>query len=1051
MRRVLFLIALLAALGGCDRDDDDGGGEGPYEMPGSVYEGDTVTGRWTGQPFPWEARIPGIDDTLEAQPGGTWSIDYDLAVDLTQYDERYGRFTGLVLAVIGEWRHDEAGWYRPGAVSFAIASNFSTTGIPIERWDGWPRSKVLHGKEGSPFEGVVELPLPDTTYDIADEHDFRGRLSVEIAPDAPEGWYEPRVFVLARVEGLPDPVHLGEYSYEWNDWAPAILPLVKVGQPDTPKMPWTIFAEYPTGGRVGTLPREWKGHAELVGRAGFRTELILPPGTYELSPTMPTMFPSDGMPYIDGGSDVIPEQMGHFMDLGSGDARARVISPGGAVTEFAPRALTRPGGPDEGPDRGPGGGILPRLEGSELRPIEYRTEDNPAFPRPRLEGGGWPVELTETGTWTIDLRGTMWDQMGREFEGGGIYEVTVARPLSFSTSCKPGHSYLTGDRYSAKVNVNPPFPAEVEVIIEWYPNSDPERMVRWAGRGTANRFGHFIPYDTPPLQFDEPGEYISHVDVTYTDARGDLWKAMQTSSGVVAPRVRGDLQVHGTRSFPFIHWAHSGARKQYADRGNVLNSFIPQTNLIQQDPFTPFESADTLFMPVSFSEENPVNPKFSFAMLDEARARELTAAHTRRSVSPIPWNQPPGDTWNYLHDVVDLSTDSFAYFPTESGITDEIPIASVGADGWNPYGFPQKRTYEAYVYSGIIRPGFPVLTSAYEVAPKGFYWNASPNAFGYQFNRGLNGDVEGDLYRMTAGMVLKDLSTGENFYDAYASTLSVRNFDDAPVSVSVLPPGDRPLREANGNDQYLFLASDTHDTLEVGEIMGLGGIVMPVVEADVAWTITKPSGTVATMHGTASRIGAVGGKPALPVDEPGVYLIEPRVTWGELSGDLPGLVDGTFWHCAVPKDNPDEGMLTAGLPGTTVVDAIEGVKIALAWPEELTNTKLWFGVIMPGAVLDQGVFEPTEAGWAYDFQPMQWAAQAPNFDARDYGTGEWKLAETMVFQFFLEGERDGVKVYDALRLFLRRDRLYNYRALMAPRAAQEERPPDVDYEKRKYN
>ncbi len=1038
------------AVGACGGEDD--GPEGPYDMPGSRMEGNGVVGQWTGMPFPWEVELPRVGESLEAAPGGTWNLEFEARVDLRAYDDRYGAFTGLVLAIIGEHRHDADGWYRPGAVSFAIASNFSTTGIPIERWDGWPRSKALHGKEGSPFEGVVELPLPEGVGAIADEHEFRGEVTVELPPDIPEGWYEPRVFILARVDGVADPVHLGEYSYEWNDWAPAILPVVRVGHPQVPKLPWTIFAEYPTGGRVGTLPREWKGHGELVGRTGFRTNLILPPGEYLLGPTMPTMFPSDGMPYVDGGSDVIPEQMGHFMDLGSGDVSARVIAPDGEVTHLGTRSFVRTDPRDvEGPDA-PGGGVLPRLEGSELRPIDYRTDDDPAFPRPRLEGGKWTVALNRTGTWTIDLRGTMEDQFGRPVEGGGVYEVIVARPLSFSTSCKPGHSFLVGDKYSAKVNVNPPFPAEVEVIIDWFPNSDPSRKERWIGRGTANRFGHFKAYDVPPLQFEEPGEYVSYVDVSYLDARGDLWRGKQTSSGVVAPREEGDLVVHGTRSFPFIHWGHEGAVKQYADRGNVLNSFIPQTNLIQQDPFAPYEPEDTLFMPVSFSEENPVNPKFSFAMKDEALARTLTEAHNRRSVAPIPWNQPPGETWNYLRNVVDLSTDSFAYFPTGSGTTDELPIASVGDEaGWNPYGFPDRRAFEAYVYSGIIRPGFPVLTSAYEVTPKGFYWNASPNAFGYQFNRGLNGDVEGDLYRMTAGMVLKDLRTGKNYYDAYASTVAVRNFADAPVSVSILKPGERPLRKANGVDAHLFLASDTHDVLETGEIMGLGGIVMPVVEADVEWKVTKPSGEVSWMHATASRIGGVGGKPPMLVDEPGAYKIEPRASWGELSGTLPGLVDGSFWHFVVPKDNPDEGLLTAGVPGTAKVDALDGLRIPLTWPEDVEDATLYFGLIMPGAVLDQGIVTSDDGAFVYDFQPMQWAAQATNFDARDFGTGEWKLAETLVFQFFLEGTRDGEPVYDAVRLFLRRDRLYNFRALMRAPEPGEEEPSDLEYNPRKYH
>ncbi len=1036
-------LALLALAAGCA-----GGGrpDGPDDMPGSTLRGDAVVGRWPGAPFPWEVEVPRVREALAAQPGGVWTIDYEAHVDLRAWDERYGRFEGLVLAVIAEWRHDERGWYRPGAVSFAVASNFSTTGLPVERWDGWPRSTALHGKEGSPFEGVVELPLPDDPEALPAEHHFEGRLTVQLPADTPEGWYEPRVFVLARVEGVPDPVHLGEYSYEWNDWAPAILPLVRVGDPAAPRLPWSIFAEYPTGGRSGTLPRQADGHVALVGRSGFSSGLILPPGRYDLAPTMPTLFPADGMAYVDGGSDVVPEQMGHFMDLGRGRATAAVVGPDGAQVDLGTRPFAHPApGGGGAVDRDPADDLLPHLEGSEQRPRAYRTEENPAFPRPRLQGGPWTVDLGATGDYRVELAGTMWDRFGREFQAGGTYDVTVARPLSFSSSCKPGHSFLVGDRYSGKINVNPPFPAEVEVTIDWYPDSDPARRRRWHARGTANRFGHYYPYDVPPLQFEEPGEYLSTVEVTYVDGRGNLWKGRQTSGGVVAPREQGDLAIHGTRSFPFLQWTTEGATKRFADRGNVLNSFLPQTNLIQQDPFAPYEPGDTLFMPVSFSEENPVNPKFSFAVKDDALARELTAACSRRSVAPIPWNQPPGPKWNYLRDVVDLSTDSFAYFPTSSGITDELPIASVGDEaGWNPYGFPQRRRFEAYAYSGILRPGFPVLTSVYEITPKGFYWNASPNVFGHQFNRGLNGDVEGDVYRLTAGMVLKDLRTGRNRYDAYASTVAVRNFDEAPVSVSILGPGERPLRAANGRDQHIFLAADTHDALEVGEVMGLGGIVMPVVEADVDWTVTKPSGEVAHMRGRANRLGAVAGSPPLPVDEPGIYRIEPRVSWGELSGDLPGLVDGSYWHAAVPADNPDEGALRAALPGTVVVDAAEGLAIPLGWDADLEHVELWFGVIMPGQVLDQGVVEPTEPAFIYDFQPIQWAAQTTNFDARDAGTGRWQLAETVVFQFFLKAERGGAPVYDALRLFLRRDRLYNDRALRRPPEPGSAEPRDLD-------
>ena len=1024
MARLRWLALGAAALVACSGLGDDS----PYDMPGSYLSGGGVEARWTGQPFPWTAQLPSIRQSLQAQPGGAWSVEYDLSVDLRRYEEKYGAFTSLIVGVIGEWRHDEEGWYRPGAVTFALSSNFTSTGIPVERWDGWPRFASLHGKEGSPFEGVVEVPLPADVDAIADVHRLTGRVEVALPADTPVGWYEPRFFVLARVEGVSDPVHLGEYSYEWNDWMPAVLPLVRVGEPAPPKVPWTILAEYPSGGRVGLLPKQWRGHAGLVGRSGFRSGLILPPGQYAVTPSMPALFPLDGMAYIDGGSDVVPRMQSHFLRLGDGQVSVMVYEPDGDVHPLGARRFTRPLAPAESSRSIP---LLPSLENSNTRPVQYASPDD-GVARPALAGGPYMLDMSQTGRYSIDLTGTMAEEFGRVVHGGGTYDVTIAWPLSFSTSCKPGHSYLVGQSYSAKVNVNPPFPAEVEVEILWYPNSDPEREVRWFARGTANTAGHFIPYDTPALKFEEPGEYVSTVNVRYTDARGELWAGRQVSAGVVAPAVQGDLKLHGTRSFPELSWRFDGARERFADRTNVPNSFLPQTNLIQQDTFSPFHPEDTLFVGVTFAEENVIQPKFSMSMADEEVARRLTEGHLRRSASPIPWNQPPGDTWLYLEDVVDLSTDSWAYFtPDERGITDEIPIGSLSSGPYHPFAFPQHRDWEAYVYVGVVRPGFPVLTSVYEVHPKGFYWNASPNIFGHQFNRGLNGDLPGDVYRMTAGVVLKDLRTGRRWYDAYSTTISTRNFPDAPGAVSILPPGERPLRAANGTDQELFLASDTHDLLEVGEIMGLGGVVMPVVQAEVEWKITKPSGEVAWMRGTASRTGTVGGSPPLPVDEPGVYRIEPTVTWGELKGDLPGLVDGSFWHAAVPADNPNEGALRTVLPPVVTVDAVEGVEIPLSWPDDLEDAKLWFGVIMPGQVLDQGVIDASAGGWSYDFEPIQWAAQTTNFDARDYGTGDWQLAETVVFQFFLEGTRDGEPVYDGLRLFLRRDQLYNYRALTA--------------------
>ncbi|MEE2829889.1 MAG: hypothetical protein VX498_11930, partial [Myxococcota bacterium] len=114
----------------------------------------------------------------------------------------------------------------------------------------------------------------------------------------------------------------------------------------------------------------------------------------------------------------------------------------------------------------------------------------------------------------------------------------------------------------------------------------------------------------------------------------------------------------------------------------------------------------------------------------------------------------------------------------------------------------------------------------------------------------------------------------------------------------------------------------------------------------------------------------------------------------------------------------------------THVSATEGFDIAIQWPTDIENAKLSFGVLIPGQVLDQGSVEVDSGEWTYYFQPIQWMAQTSNFDARELASGQWKLGETMVFQFFLEGSRNGVPIHDAMRIFLRNDTLYNYRELL---------------------
>ncbi|MCZ7582614.1 MAG: hypothetical protein M5R36_04355 [Deltaproteobacteria bacterium] len=114
--------------------------------------------------------------------------------------------------------------------------------------------------------------------------------------------------------------------------------------------------------------------------------------------------------------------------------------------------------------------------------------------------------------------------------------------------------------------------------------------------------------------------------------------------------------------------------------------------------------------------------------------------------------------------------------------------------------------------------------------------------------------------------------------------------------------------------------------MEVGESMGFGGIIFPVIPgAKLTWSVTKPSGDVVELPGRANRLGVVRSFGAIPVDEPGLYRVNVDVQWGEMHGDVPGTYDGSFWHSAVPADNPET--LSTTFEGLTRVDPTTPLRI----------------------------------------------------------------------------------------------------------------------------
>jgi hypothetical protein len=84
---------------------------------------------------------------------------------------------------------------------------------------------------------------------------------------------------------------------------------------------------------------------------------------------------------------------------------------------------------------------------------------------------------------------------------------------------------------------------------------------------------------------------------------------------------------------------------------------------------------------------------------------------------------------------------------------------------------------------------------------------------------------------------------------------------------------------------------------------------------------------------------------------------------------------------------------------------------------------------MPGTVLDEGTVEPQGNRHALGFDPRRASIQFPFIDTVDHATGEPVYADTIVFTCLFEATGPDGKVWDAVRVILRGDKLFNPRGM----------------------
>ncbi|MDP8223863.1 MAG: hypothetical protein P9L99_10925 [Candidatus Lernaella stagnicola] len=1003
--RLLLLVALAAMVAACGRDDGPGD---PFTFRVGESRGHLP---WTG-----EVHV----DAVEAEPGGSWTMAFDLDVDLRNMRGRPDVIESLVVAVVGEQVYDENGT-ATGLTTTSISSRFTSAGIPLAYYHGILPVRALGSRQGSPFEGIHEFSAGD--WARGGRTHLTGRIIAQLPADTPPGYYRPHVDLFVRFRGSRSLINLGRLASILElpaqdpetligGWAHKylgrtigagefvsagnVLPEVVVGRPATPHLPWTIFHDHETSNRSGLLPVEDQARCQMLNRAFSPAAFRVSPGRYTVYPGLPSLSPNDGLTgmFLERIDGVNVQK--NFL-RGTGSARAVLTDPGGTTVDLGEKRLV---GIDEAGQR--------------------------------VSGGGFLLDLQQTGDYALQLTGRTQDRYQRDYTAGGTYRFTVAMPISFSTPVKPGTNFLVGARYPSSFHLNPAVPAQVRLVARFFPNSDPERMREVVYEGPANRFGHFVG-EGRRLAFDEPGEYYSHLEARYLDPAGRLWMGAQSSAGVIAPREPEVILHGGTTHVVGKHDDRLSGVARFTGGEESTCPYLDEPSYSGTDYIIPYISGDTVFVGATYPFESALSNALSIEVPDPALAARIVAAY---NPGGEPYNDPSLGTDGAIHYEPDAwfnSADDLGTYLISAASPYQLPVMSANAHGWNPYQFPSENLLEGYTYLSVIRPGFQVLNLAYSQSHMQTYWIISPNAREVNVKTRPNGDMPGDVYRVMAGVVIKDLAAKRNYYDAYASAI----VSPAPglADNAVVEPGGRPLLQINGRDQYYCLGMDTSVVYFVGDPMMLGGTVMPPAEANVSFAVTKPDGAIETVAGRSNRLGQTPAPRPVFLNQPGVYRVRVLVERDGKSGDVAGSGDGEFFNFAVPHDGAP--LLHAALPPVSATPIQRDIHVPLRWPAGLTDITLTHSINMPGFLLDEGQRRVSGEGMELVLRPHQWAIQYPFLETFDHGTGKPVQADTIVVVLFFEATRGAEKVYDAIRLILRDSRLLNSRALFAGKPAVE--------------
>lgn len=694
-----------------------------------------------------------------------------------------------------------------------------------------------------------------------------------------------------------------------------------------PRIPWVILAAYNSNGYRGVVADEDKPRFALSERSIIPDEVILP--LYDdtgknIAYSLEPQFPADN---IDGRNN-IP------WDYTKGELSVKVTGPDGQTKDL---------------------GKAPFVEKRGLWPTTKKAEF--AAWRP-----------TVYGRYTVTATGWLADVWGNRYEGGGTYHFWIAKRMTLATSTFQGMAYPVGSRYGRDIGFSPAVPADVEVNVQLYVNSNPNnaRTLSYSGRATpAGLFGTAQGMKSFPL--DAPGEYHAQILAKYTDPGGHLWVESMRHAGIVYPE-DSPLIAHGKKLL---------IKNELLDRGETgFEGFVePGDNFRNLAHLNfPYQSGDVLLIASEQQGANKIEPVLTYEIKGQS------------------------STYDRRFQGVGLSNTLIKT-----------------ANGYSPHLFPEFITDLEYYYCAAPRPGFMSRFLVGENGVRAPYWPTSPNNFGGQIGASNNGDLPGDIYRLIGGVVV-NRKEQETLYGGYMASAFILPKDTK--NNRVIAPGSEELIGSDGEKARLFLVGTRPGmAYEVGATFAPAVQIDPILPANIRFVLNYPDGRQKVAEGTGDRFGTFVGTEKWPLDVGGVYKFTLVADWESYKGHMPGLpaTGGEFY--VYDRERPVGAIgLKVNLPDQSRFSPAGGLLISGA----SSGGPISYAIITPGAVIEQGVLSVVEGKFEYKFDPEAIHKKAPIYDILNLANGKPDIGRVIHITFFSrEKGPDGKPFYDFSRVILR--------------------------------